>query len=109
MGWERRKGSRKAYYTWTLTVGGRRKRIYLGPAGDPVAELAAAYDALDRVSVELDRRARAEEADMPDRVRIEQAIIAATTSLGAMMASGGRPLPPPDEREDAGTSSERLD
>jgi hypothetical protein len=61
MAWEAR-GSRR-YYTRSKRVNGRVVREYLGAAGAPAAELAAAADALRRA----DRRAalearRAEEA-----------------------------------------------
>jgi hypothetical protein len=59
MGWETRKGKEFFYHTHPTAVTGRRKRTYLGRAGDPVAELAATHAALDRVNRELDRRARA--------------------------------------------------
>ena len=115
MGWETRQGSTKRYYTLTWSVAGRRRRFYVGGEGDPVAEIAAAYDALHRVAVELDRRKAAAKrtAITPAQVRGVDAATAALTA--ALQASGlctaspepaceppkpvGEPFSPPSNRD----------
>ena len=113
MGWEPRPESTKKYYTLTWSVAGRRRRFYVGGEGDPVAEIAAAYDALHRVAVELDRRKAAAKRMTPGQVR---GVDAATTALtAALQASGlctaspepaceppkpvGEPFSPPSNRD----------
>ena len=87
MGWERRKGSKKAYYTWTLTVGGKRTRVYLGRAGDPVAETAAAHDGLERINVELDKRKWAAEVEAHRLRPIQAAVDVALANLAGGLAA----------------------
>jgi hypothetical protein len=63
MAWETRTGSSGRYYTRSKKVGGRVRREYVGAAGSPLAELAAAEDALHREARERaaqDRRTEAE-------------------------------------------------
>ena len=57
MGWEKR--NRKRYYYVTYHFNGKKRRMCLGPQGDPVAELAAVNAALDQINRELDERAYA--------------------------------------------------
>ncbi len=93
MGWERRKG--KWYYYHTYQFKGRRRRTYLGPAGDPVAELAAVHAGLHAVHVELMSRAWAKEKAAVRDGPIIAGIDAAWEQLGRGMGpSGGGPSGP---------------
>ena len=61
MGWEAR-GTRR-YYTRSKRVNGRVVREYVGAAGAPVAELAAAADALRRADRLAESEVRRAEED----------------------------------------------
>jgi hypothetical protein len=68
MSWEKRKTSSKSYYTLTIGVGKRRRRVYLGR--NEMAELAEAIDLDNRIQRELTRR-RCEALRGPRRPRKE--------------------------------------
>ena len=83
MGWEQRSGW--SYYYHTYYYQGRKRRMYLGPQGDPVAELAAVNAALDHVNRELDRRADARELARLRNRPIIAGLDAAVASLARML------------------------
>ena len=65
MGWERRDGSAKKYYTRTERRGKGRKRIYYGAGA--LAEIASLLDALLKIERETRKREREGRwADLPD-------------------------------------------
>ena len=94
MGWEKRNG--RLYYYHTHYFRGRKRRTYLGPFGDPVAELAAANAALDRVNRELDERAYAKEVARLRDGPIVAGIDAATAYVGRALRGEGSPLGGPE-------------
>ena len=65
MGWERREGPEKKYYTRTERRGKGRKRIYYGAGA--LAEIASLLDALLKIDRETRKREREGRwADLPD-------------------------------------------
>ena len=65
MGWERREGKEKKYYTRTERRGKGRKRIYYGAGA--LAEIASLFDAMLRIERETRKRMREGRwADLPD-------------------------------------------
>ena len=61
MGWEQVGGRR--YFYLSRRVGGRPRRVYVGPANSPAAELAAAADHLRRLGREAAARERQAERE----------------------------------------------
>ena len=61
MGWEQ-VGARRYFYL-SRRVGGRPRRVYVGPANSPAAELAAAADGLRRLGREIAARERQAERE----------------------------------------------
>jgi hypothetical protein len=61
MGWEQVGGRR--YFYLSRRVGGRPRRVYVGPANSPAAELAAAADGLRRLGREIAARERQAERE----------------------------------------------
>ena len=65
MGWERREGLEKKYYTRTERRGDGRKRIYYGAGA--LAEIASLLDAMLKIERETRKREREGRwADLPD-------------------------------------------
>jgi hypothetical protein len=89
MAWEAVNGRR--YYYRTLRVGGRPRRVYVGAAGSPAAELAAAADDLRRLGREVATRERRAERE---RLRDTEAPLLALCELtdvltrAALLAAG---------------------
>ena len=88
MAWEAVNGRR--YYYRTLRVGGRPRRVYVGAAGSPAAELAAAADHLRRLGREAAARerhaeqARHQEVEAPLRALCELTDVLARAALVAV-------------------------
>jgi hypothetical protein len=97
MGWERR--GKKRFYYHTHYFHGKKRRTYLGPQGDPVAELAAVHAALDAIHVELDRRAYAKDVARLRDGPLLAGIDAATACMGRMI-NGQLPAPEGPEGPD---------
>jgi hypothetical protein len=97
MGWEKRSG--RLFYYVTHYSDGKKRRTYLGPFGDPVAELAATNAALDQVNREPDERAYAKEVARLRDAPIIAGIDAATAWIcqafhgGKPNAGGTEPVP----------------
>ena len=81
MGWEKR--GKRLYYVHTFYPHGKKRRVYLGRHGDPVAELAATNAALDAIHRPLDERAHQTEV-----ARLRDGPIIA--GIDAMTAWAGR-------------------
>jgi len=50
MSWEQRKGTKRRYYLQSARVEGRVTKAYVGPAADPIVQVIAKRDALDRAA-----------------------------------------------------------
>ena len=98
MGWERR--NEKRYYYHTYHFRGKKRRLYFGPEGDPVAELAAVNAALDQINRELDERAYAKKVARHRDGPIVAGINAATASLGRMLTGQTAPSDGPEPGRD---------
>src|SRR5690349_12437570 len=91
MGWEQVGGRR--YFYLSRRVGGRPRRVYVGPANSPAAELAAAADGLRRLGREVAarerraERARHQEAEAP---LLELCELTDVLARAALVAAGYR-------------------
>lgn len=90
MGWETRNG-RGAYYTHTRRVGRRFVREYHGAAGSPMAQLAAAEDALHREAREQAARDRRDERERDAEAELPLEVLAAVGQalLGTTLLAAG--------------------
>jgi hypothetical protein len=91
MGWEQVGGRR--YFYLSRRVGGRPRRVYVGPANSPAAELAAAAaDAgrLGRVAAARERQAERERLRGAEAPLLELCAVTDVLARAALVVAGYR-------------------